>query len=143
MKVNQNLRPFMRDVYSYDISQCHYEIMVRYGLDTSKIDKDDKTTRNIQIGLMMKSNPRLTNLLRSVTESTINSYIQQSNLSEKEIVLRQYDGLYTLRKMNVKSDGLIPLELRDIFSIFITSLDRNMFIASNENISIFNHLIFK
>lgn len=130
MKVNPRLRPFLRDVFSYDISQCHYEIMVRYGLDTSHIDKSNKINRNMQIGIMMKSNPRLTTLLRTVTESTIDAYINQSNLSENDIVIRQYDGLLTLRKMDTTPKGLIPLELREIFSIFITSLNRTMFIAT-------------
>lgn len=132
MKINKGIRPFLRNIYSYDISHCHYEIMVRNGIDVSHIEKDDKTKRNIQIGLMMKENSRLTDLLRTVTNSTIDEYILQSKLRESEIVLRQYDGLYTTKKMNIESRGKIPLELRDLYTVFISSLNREMFIAIDD-----------
>ena len=93
MKINKNLKLVLRDIYSYDISTCHYNILKKYGFNLSKINKDDKITRNIQIGQMMKSNSQITSLLRNTTNSLIDEYINKNGIEEDDIVIRQYDGM--------------------------------------------------
>ena len=131
MKLNEKCNLVMRSIYSYDISACHYNILKNNGFDISHLDKDDKTKRNIQIGQMMRGNPDLTKFLRETTESIISEYIAQNDLSDDEIVIRQYDGFLSTRMLNVTEIGAMPLDKRDKFTIFISSIDRRMYIAKN------------
>lgn len=138
MQINKDVGLILRDIYSYDIESCHYTILEKSGYDLSHIDKDNKLTRNIQIGQMMHDNPRITSLLRTTTESIINDYINKNNIKEEEIVLRQYDGLILTRKIYYTNLGHIPLDLRKVFQIFIASIDRKKYIAldSNQDVTI-------
>lgn len=121
----------MRSIYSYDISACHYNILKNNGFDVSHLDENDKRKRNIQIGQMMKGNPELTKFLRETTESIIDEYINKNDLDNDEIVIRQYDGFLCTRMLDVTEIGAMPLEKRDKFTIFITSINRKMYIARN------------
>ena len=129
MQTNENLPLVMRDLYLYDIEACHYTIMKNLGYDVSKLNYDDKTERNIQIGKMMRENSRLTSLLRNKTESTIDEYILKNNVSEDQIVIRQYDGLILTRTLRETNVNEIPLNIRKHFEIFITSINRSSYIA--------------
>ena len=95
----------------------------------SEIPFDDKFERNKKIGQMMRDNPRLTSLLRNKTESTINEYILKNNVTEDEIVIRQYDGLILTRILRETNVTEIPLDMRRNFEIFIMSIDRTKYIA--------------
>ena len=129
MDINKNCHLFLRDLYSYDIQSCHYTILENIGADLSKIPKEEKETRNIKIGLLMKDNPKLIHVLRSVTNSTINEYILRNNIKEDDIILRQYDGIITTKLLRETTNRYIPLELRKSFQHMIISIDRNMYIA--------------
>jgi len=129
MKINENVKLVLRDVYLYDIEACHYTIMKKLGLDLSGINKENKLERNIQIGKMMRKNPRLTSTLRNTTKSVIDEYILRNNLTDDDIILRQYDGIIitkTLKETNVQD---IPLNIRNHFQIFISSIDRTKYIS--------------
>jgi len=138
MQINKDVGLILRDIYSYDIESCHYTILEKSGYDLSHIDKENKLTRNIQIGQMMHDNPRITSLLRTTTESIINDYINKNNIKESEIVLRQYDGLILTRKLYYTNLSHIPLDLRKVFQVFISSIDRKKYIAldSSEDLTI-------
>lgn len=103
--------------------------MKNLGYDVSEINFDNKIERNIQIGKMMSKNPRLTSLLRNKTKSTIDEYILKNNVVEDEIIIRQYDGLILTRTLRETNLGPIPLNIRKHFEIFISSIDRSMYIA--------------
>jgi len=133
MNINKNCKLFLRDVYSYDISACHYNILKSLNYDISKIDKEDKLKRNIQIGMLMRDNPKLTTVIRSTTESLINEYILRNKISDHDIIIRQYDGFITTKPLKNDLNQYIPIELRSIFINFIISIDRNMFIATDGN----------
>ena len=45
MKINENVKLVLKDVYLYDIEACHYTIMEKLGLDVSTLDRDRKSTR--------------------------------------------------------------------------------------------------
>jgi len=120
----------MRDLYLYDISACHYTIMENLGFDLSKIDKQNKEKRNIQIGLLMKDNPKLTSILRTTTNSLIDEYLVRNEISEDDLIIRQYDGIITKKALK-ESNQFIPLELRSIYQVMIISFNRNMYIAND------------
>jgi hypothetical protein len=129
MQLNENLNLVLRDVFLYDIEACHYTILNNLGYDMSDIDYDDKFERNKQIGKMMRENPRLTSLLRNKTETIIDEYILKNNITEDQIVIRQYDGLLLTRGLRERNINEIPLDLRRSFEIFIMSIDRTKYIA--------------
>jgi hypothetical protein len=129
MKINNELKLVLRDVYLYDIEACHYNIMKKLGFDMTDIDEGDKLGRNIKIGQLMQKNPRLTSLLRNTTKSIIDEYINRNNVKDDQIILRQYDGILitrTLMETNIKQT---PLDLRKVYQIFISSIDRTKYIA--------------
>lgn len=129
MKINKNVKLVLRDVYLYDIEACHYTIMKKLGLDLTGINIENKLERNIQIGKLMRKNPRLTSTLRNTTKSVIDEYILRNNLEEDDIILRQYDGIIitkTLKETNIQH---IPLNIRNHYQIFISSIDRTKYIA--------------
>jgi hypothetical protein len=129
MKINKNTKLFLRDLYLYDIEACHYTIMQKLGLDLSHINREDKITRNIQIGQIMRKNPRLTSLLRNTTRSVIDEFIHINKISEDDIILRQYDGIIITKTLQYTDTKHIPLNIRSHFQTFISSLDRQKYIA--------------
>lgn len=133
MNINKNCRLFLNNVYSYDISSCHYNILKKLNLDISNIEKEDKTKRNIQIGKMMRDNPKLTSILRTTTESLIDEYILRNKISNDNIIVRQYDGIMTTKPLAITIDQYLPIDLQTIFSVFIISIDRTKFIATDGN----------
>jgi hypothetical protein len=138
MKVNETVKLFLKDVYLYDIEACHYTILQKIGYNMEGIDREDKLKRNIQIGMLMRKNPQLTNLLRSTTKSIIDEYIEVNFIKDEEIILRQYDGIIITRPLKITNTGQIRLDARKHFEIFIISFDRTMYIAldSSKEISI-------
>lgn len=131
MNINKNCKLFLRDVYLYDIGACHYTIMKNLGFDLSKIDRENKEKRNTQIGLMMRDNPKLTTILRTTTNSLIDEYLLRNEISEDDLIIRQYDGIITKKALRETTDQYIPLELRSVFQVMIISFNRNMYIAND------------
>jgi len=129
MNINKDHHLILKDVYSYDVSSCHYNILKRFGFDLSKIDKEDKLKRNIQIGLMMRENSNLISLLRKTTTNLIDAYISENKVSDDQIVLRQYDGIIVLIPLKETNLGGMPIDFRDNFEIFISSINKRMYIA--------------
>jgi len=129
MKINQNLKLIMKDLYLYDIEACHYNLVKKLGVDISELDANDKESRNIQIGQMMRKNPRLTSVLRNTTRSIIDEYIRRNNIQEDEIVIRQYDGMILTRGLQETNVGQLPLNRRKFYQIFIASIDRSKYIS--------------
>jgi hypothetical protein len=132
MEISKKCPLFLPTIYSYDIASCHYNILVKNGIDVSHIDKEDKLKRNIQIGLMMKDNPRLTKLLRETTESLMDNFININDIKEENLILRQYDGILTNKMLKI-TEGPIPIELRNTLTPMIISDDRQKFIAKSQN----------
>lgn len=131
MKIStENL--FLRDVYYYDIEACHYQIIKKYGLDISQLDKNNKQQRNITIGKMMKNNPRLTSELRKITTSIISEYLSRNKIREDEVITRQYDGFITTKKL-YKTD-LDPIPIKEsVFDLMLIGSTRDRYIAKNSN----------
>ena len=129
MKINKNAKLVLRDLYLYDIEACHYTIMQKLDLDLSHINRADKTERNIQIGKMMRKNPRLTSLLRNTTRSVIDEFIHINKITDDDIILRQYDGIIITKTLHYTDTKHIPLNIRKHFQLFISSIDKQKYIA--------------
>jgi hypothetical protein len=137
MEINKNSKLVLKDVHLYDIESCHYSIMQNLGLDLSGINKEDKTERNIQIGKMMRKNPKLTSLLRNTTRSIIDEYIRVNDLTEDDIILRQYDGILIHKKiLRITDLKGIPLNIRKEFLVFISSIDRKKYLALDREMNV-------
>lgn len=129
MIINKDVKLILRDIYSYDIQACHYIIMKKIGLDVSNIDEKNKKERNIQIGKLMRKNPQLTSTLRSTTKSIIDEYILRNDIKDEDIILRQYDGIIITKILRETNINDVALVLQKQFQIFISSIDRKMYIA--------------
>ena len=139
MQINKNMKLVLKDVYLFDIESCHYSIMQNLGLDMTGIEQDNKIERNIQIGKLMRKNPKLTSLLRNTTRSIIDEYMRVNNITDDDLVIRQYDGILIYKKLLRITDLKgIPLNIRKHFLVFISSINRKMYIAldSENKISI-------
>lgn len=104
-------------------------------MNVSSLDKNDKTQRNIEIGKMMRNNPKLTSLLRNTTKSIIDEYIMKNNIIDDDIIIRQYDGILTTKPLRITEIAHIPLKKRKHFVAFITSIDRSKYIAQESFVS--------
>lgn len=135
MKINNESKLFLRDVYLYDISACHYNIMKKFGFDMTNIDIEDKEKRNIEIGKMMGQNPRLTSLLRTTTESVIDEYLHRNNISDSDVIVRAYDGI-VVTKLLRDTDKFLDLKLKDQYQTFIISIQRNSYLALGNKVEI-------
>ena len=129
MKINPNLILVLKDLYLYDIEACHYNIVKKMGLDISNLDENDKLGRNIEIGKMMRKNPRLTSVIRNTTRSIIDEYIRRNDIKDDEIVIRQYDGMILTRGLQETNVGQLPLNRRRFYQVFIASIDRSKYIS--------------
>ncbi len=103
--------------------------MKKLGMDLSGLYQNDMMQRNIEIGKMMRDNPRLTSTLRTTTESIIDEYILKNRITEDQIVIRQYDGIITTKMLRITNIQHVPLDLRRRFLTFIISIDRKTYIA--------------
>lgn len=130
MQINKNCKLFLQDVYSYDITACHYSILKKSGFDVSNINFENKEERNIQIGKLMRDNDRMSSLLRNTTNSVIDVYLKNSNIEPEDLITRQYDGVITSKPIK-NSNSFLDLQLKAIYNVFIISIDRNKYIATN------------
>jgi len=135
MNINKNVKLILRDVYLYDIEACHYTIMTKLGMDLSGVDRNNKLERNIQIGKMMRKNPKLTSILRTTTRSIIDEYILRNNITDDDIILRQYDGIIITKTLAETNIHHVPLNIRKHFQIFISSIDRKKYIAFDSELN--------
>jgi len=92
------------------------------------INKYDKKQRNIQIGFLMKDNPKLTSILRHYTKSLINEFILGNNIKHDEIISEEYDGLLITKPAQIYNQ-YVDFGLREIYQNLIISNNRNSYIA--------------
>jgi len=129
MKINNQCSLYLNDVYNYDIRACHYSIMKNYGLDLHGIDGSNKAERNILIGKMMQTNPRLTSFLRNTTSAIVYEFISECKIKEEDLLMIQYDGIIVKKILRKISSDIMTLELRAHFQTLIMSINRNSYIA--------------
>jgi len=128
MKLNSQ-RLVVRDVFSYDIAACHYNLLEKFQYDMSNINKDNKLERNIQIGKIMRDNESIKTRLRETTNRIIDDYISFNEIGEDDIIIRQYDGLITTKRLMETEKSVLPIVMQNRYDIFLISIDRGMYIA--------------
>lgn len=128
MKLNSD-RLIVRDVFSYDIEACHYNLLVTFGYDMTHIDKENKLKRNIQIGKIMRDNQTIKSRLRETTTKIIDDYIAFNEIEESDILIRQYDGIITTKRLMETEKSILPLAMQNRYDIVLISIDRGKYIA--------------
>jgi len=120
-----------KNIYSYDIPSCHYNILKNSDYDISHIDPNNKIARNIAIGKMMINNPTLIKFLRNTTTEIVDFYINNNFLSPKDILLKQYDGFYSTKSINTNIIHNFPakIKLKNLYDIFIFSINKKMYLG--------------
>lgn len=133
MNINKNCKLFLTDLYYYDIESCHYNILKRLNYDISDLTLKNKDERNIQIGLLMKKNPNIIPIIRSLTESMINEFLSENKINDDDIICRQYDGFLS-KKPLFFSYNKINIILKDKINILIICYERQSYIGiDNKN----------
>jgi hypothetical protein len=128
MKLNTD-RLVIRDVFSYDIEACHYNLLSKFGYNMSNIDQHNKLKRNIQIGKIMRDDKTTKSRLRETTKQIIDDYIEFNELLEEDIIIRQYDGLITKKRLLETNKSILPIALQNRYDLVLISIDRNKYIA--------------
>jgi len=128
MKLNSK-RLILRDVFSYDIEACHYNLLRKFGYDMTNINKNDKKERNIQIGKIMRDSETIKTRLRETTTRIIDDYIKFNQIEEDDIIIRQYDGIITSKRLVETNKSVLPLALQNRYDIVLISIDRGKYIA--------------
>jgi len=107
--------------------------MKNSGYDVSMLPEDDKKKRNILIGIMIGKDPSFGKFLRNTTKSVMDYYIQLNKLKKSEILLRQYDGMFVTRKLELMHNPDFPvrLEEREFYDTFLLSNCRRMYMGLN------------
>jgi len=133
MELNKNIKSVLLDnCYVYDIVACHHTILNRLGYSMDSIEKHDKLKRNIQIGYILKNNPKITSILRKTTKSLVDEFILRNCINNNEIIINSYDGIIITKPINNPIYSGIELKLREIYQNFIISNDRCNYIALND-----------
>jgi len=130
----KNLKKYQyiyKNIYSYDIPSCHYNILKNSGYDVSHIDSENKFERNKEIGMMMRGDRELTKFLRNTTKEIIDFYISSNSLAPSDIILRQYDGFYSIKSLNLNLEHDYPatLEFKNLYDIFIFAINMKMYLG--------------
>ena len=128
MKLNSQ-RLIVRDVFSYDIKACHYNLLKIFGYDMRDIPKDKKLERNIKIGKIMRDNESIKTRLRETTNRIIDDYIKFNEIMEDDIIIRQYDGLITTKRLMETTKSVLPLEQQNRYDLLLISIERGKYIA--------------
>jgi len=122
---------FFRTVYVYDIEACHQNILrsLNIEIDLKGLEKLEK---NIKIGKLQNIYPNLKDILRKITNSIIDVFKKENNVSEKEIIIQQYDGLISTRILKPMKVGNIKIFLREVYDYLIMShYNKTSYIAVN------------
>ena len=128
MKLNSQ-RLIVRDVFSYDIKACHYNLLKIFGYDMRDIPKDKKLERNIKIGKIMRDNESIKTRLRETTNRIIDDYIKFNEIMEDNIIIRQYEGLITTKRLMETTKSVLPLEQQNRYDLLLISIERGKYIA--------------
>jgi hypothetical protein len=95
----------------------------------SGIDKNDKKKRNIQIGKIMRDNETIKTRLRETTARIIDDYIEFNQLTEDDIIIRQYDGIITTKRLMETEKSVLPIAMQNRYDLVLISIERGRYIA--------------
>ncbi|GIU69018.1 MAG: hypothetical protein KatS3mg002_0254 [Candidatus Woesearchaeota archaeon] len=133
MNINQNAKLVYDSIYSYDISACAYNILKNYFYDLSDISFENKQERLVKIGLIFRENKELMQIVNIETKKVIDFIIFENRLNEDDIIIRQFDGFFTPKKLKICDISAVPFRLDEHYHKFIISINRNSYIGKSIN----------
>jgi hypothetical protein len=77
----------------------------------------------------MRDNESIKTRLRATTDRIITDYINFNELTEEDIIIRQYDGLITTKRLLETEKSVLPLEQQNRYDIVLISIERGKYIA--------------
>ena len=128
MVISSNCNYIISSLFSYDFTSCSYNILKSIGWDLSKIDKENKIKRNIQIGLLQRDNPRLTEFILNSIDDLVNSYFDINKIKNEDVIIRARDGFIITKSLSI-IDSTMPIDLRGTISKMVISYDRTKYLA--------------
>lgn len=128
MEISEKCDLFLKDAHYYDLKQCYYNLLVSLGYDVSNIPTE-KTQRNIAIGILTRDNPQIGSILRHSTNGIISKTLTDNNVSEDELITRQFDGIIVTRKLSKVLDNFKLIVYREL----IISTNRKSYLAVKTN----------
>jgi hypothetical protein len=131
MKINDKCSLVLNHLYFYDFKSCYPTLLKNIGYEFES-DLNNKLERNIEIGLLQKENRQVYEFLSTSADSLISYYLEENNVSEKNIILTQKDGFIIKEEIKNSSD-FMKLDLREIIDTMIITPDRKKYIWWNEN----------
>lgn len=131
MKINRNAKLVYDSIYSYDISACAYNILKNYFYDLSDISLENKQERLIKIGLIFRENKELMQIVNTETKKIIDFIIFENKLNENDVIIRQFDGFFTPKKLKICDISSVPFRLDAHYYKFIISINRNGYIGKS------------
>jgi len=132
MIISKKCNLILSSLFDYDISKCSYSILESIGWNINNINRDNKKIRNIEIGLLMRDNPKLSEFLLSQTEKIIDNYISLNKIGNDDIIIRAKDGFISKKPLTI-TDNTLKLESRGIVSKLIINQERNKYLAIYSN----------
>jgi hypothetical protein len=131
MNINVLSPLFLTDLYFYDIRSCYYEIAKSAYYDLEGIDKDDKTKRNIALGMKQVDNENFQKYLQESADSIIDYYLFENGVEPEEIIVRQRDGFILTRLLD-DNKSMMKIEFREHIHYMIITLDRKKFLTTSD-----------
>lgn len=128
MKINNDCSLVLSSLFCYDFSACAYNILQSIDWDLTNIDFNDKQKRSVQIGLLQRDNPQLSRFINETMLRLVDHYININHIDERKIIVRTKDGCISEEKFKITNDTM-PIDLRNIISKMIITLDRKQFLA--------------
>jgi hypothetical protein len=117
----------LKQLYEYDVVACHYNILKGLNWDVSNIPIDDKLERNITIGKLQAQYPQLKSYLKTLTNGVLDHYIRKNNIEQKDIIVREKDGIITQVPMNINDDTIL-LDFKHTISKLIIAPNRKTYL---------------
>ncbi len=121
--INNNCPLVLSNLFEYDFSACSYNILKNIGWDMSKIEKENKSVRNIQIGCIQRDNPPVSQYITSTINNLIDYYLRENQVNESEVILRQKDGVTLTKRLRLTNLSM-PLTLTGVISKLIIDVTR-------------------
>lgn len=96
---------FNSSIIEYDIRAAGYSILVSSNAISdekkNQLENMTKISRNIEIGMMIRDNPDLQQVISNGLMSARRTFIQENQLQESDIICIKKDAIFTNRKCKV------------------------------------------
>lgn len=131
----KKIQYIIHEIFEYDISKANISILLQGGYirqeEFRMYSEMDKIQRQIAIGKLQK-NPRYAKAISDGFKQARKNLIEYNHLEESDIMSIKKDAIYTLRRLDVTDFGNIHFTLRNVFSMFISCKNLEIYFNYNE-----------